>query len=141
MTNFIIISPHSVLVLSPLLMQFNGGFVCFVVVGLLLASGTKVMSKSIALESMTLPYQALACPPITTIYLELVGWCTRTTIPPPQRERRVYIYTSYHQQLLLCTYTLRTQIVDNVLNGTYCDTQRLSMECRVITKYFFCADI
>ena len=69
-----IIWPHSVLsttyiLLSPFFMQFNGGFVCFVVVGLLLASGTKVMSKSIALESMTLPYQALACPPITTIYL------------------------------------------------------------------------
>ena len=141
MTNIKIISPRSV-VLSPFFMQFNGGFVCFVVVGLLLASGTKVMSKSIALESMTLPYQALACPPITTIYL--ASWLALYQDHHHHhkgREKSLYIYTSYHHQLLLCTYnmyvlgTTRTQIEDNVvLNGTYCDTQRLSFQSAVKTE-------
>ena len=70
----------------------------FVVVGLLLASGTKVMSKSKAVESMTLPYQALACPPITTIYLE--------TRPPPQRELHPTYMVLLHSVLLKVWHTI-----------------------------------
>ena len=80
----------------PFLCNLMAALSAFVVVGLLLASGTKVMSKSKAVESMTLPYQALACPPITTIYLE--------TRPPPQRE----LHPTYvHGVLLLHSVLLK----------------------------------
>ena len=96
----------------PFFMQFNGGFVCSCLLPLSLsgcvqfcwlASGTKVMSKRTAYTKlllllwnpMTLPYQALACPPITTIYLEQSYNDDQTTRPPYHKESN----TSYVELL------------------------------------------